>query len=54
MLKSAIQALRTTPLRLMVLAQALAIAAQLSVLLTADRYQQLFQQEAAQLLGYGA
>ena len=51
MLTSAIQALRTTPLRLMVLAQALAIAAQLSVLLTADRYQQLFSQEAAQLLG---
>ncbi len=35
----------------MVLAQALAIAAQLSVLLTADRYQQLFTQEAAALLG---
>ncbi len=45
------QALRTTPLRLMVLAQALAIAAQLSVLLTADRYQQLFGLEAAALLG---
>jgi putative ABC transport system permease protein len=43
--------LRTTPLRLMVFAQALAIAAQLSVLLTADRYQQLFTQEAASLLG---
>jgi putative ABC transport system permease protein len=51
MLQSALQALRTTPLRLMVLAQALAIAAQLSVLLTADRYQQLFSQEAAALLG---
>jgi putative ABC transport system permease protein len=51
MLKSALQALRTTPLRLMVFAQALAIAAQLSVLLTADRYQQLFTQEAASLLG---
>ncbi len=35
----------------MVLVQALAIAAQLSVLLTADRYQQLFTQEAAALLG---
>jgi putative ABC transport system permease protein len=45
------QALRTTPLRLMVLAQALAIAAQLSVLLTADRYQQLFSLEAASMLG---
>ncbi|MEN9911781.1 MAG: hypothetical protein RI956_225, partial [Pseudomonadota bacterium] len=45
------QALRTVPLRLMLLAQALAIAAQLSVLLTADQYQQLFNQEAAALLG---
>ncbi len=45
------QALRTTPLQLMVLAQALAIAAQLSVLLTADRYQQLFSLEAATMLG---
>jgi putative ABC transport system permease protein len=47
----AVQALRTVPLRLMLLAQALAIAAQLSVLLTADQYQQLFNQEAAALLG---
>lgn len=46
-----VQALRTTPLRLMLLAQALAIAAQLSVLLTANQYQQLFNQEAAVLLG---
>ncbi len=45
------QAVRTAPLRLMLLAQALAIAAQLSVLLTAGQYQQLFNQEAAALLG---
>ena len=51
MLKNAFQALRTTPLRLMVLTQALAIAALLAVLMTADRYQQLFTQEAAQMLG---